>query len=136
MNNNYFYPFDNSIIDNINYDNNNLYGPYEGYLKGNLFNNLYEEYKDYRPASFRFKNEKEEALFNLNQISFAMHELNLYLDIYPNDSNYINKYCELEKTYNSLLTSYEKKYGPINVNGISNTTPFSWVTNSFPWEVK
>ena len=47
--------------------NNTLYGPYEGYIKGNLFKNLYEEYKDYQPAKLLPKSEEEEALLNLNQ---------------------------------------------------------------------
>ncbi len=125
MNNNY-----------LNYqNNNNLYGPYEGFIKGNLFKNLYNEYKNYKPINPNINSEKEELLFNLDQICFAMHELNLYLDVYPNDQNYLNLYTEYENTYNKLLYSYEQKYGPINVNNINDTTPFSWVNTKFPWEV-
>ena len=81
--------------------NNALYGPYEGYIKGNLFKNLYEEYKDYQPAKLLPKSEEEEALLNLNQMQFAMHEINLYLDVYPNDNAILNE-------YNNALKKYQK----------------------------
>ena len=136
MNNyNYFDPFNNYFInkDNIN---NTLFGTYEGYIKGNMFKNLYEQYKNYKPLNVSISNEKEEALFNLNQICFAMHELNLYLDVHPNDSSALNMFVNYENTYNNLLQEYQKKYGPINVNDVNGNTPFSWVGTNFPWEVK
>ncbi len=135
MNNyNYFNPFNNYFFNQEN-NQNNLFGPYEGYLKGNMFRNLYEQYKNYKPMNVSFNSEKEEALFNLNQIGFAMHDINLLLDINPNDSNMINQYVNYQNTYNNLLRDYEQKYGPINVDSISNSTPFSWVNTPFPWEV-
>lgn len=138
MNNyNYFDTFNETFMDQsqIN-NNNNLYGPYEGFLKGNLFKNLYEQYKKYKPASLKFNSLKEEALFNLNQIGFAMHELNLYLDVYPNNNNALNTFLNYKNMYNDLLKNYEEKYGPINVSSVNGNTPFSWVNTSFPWEVK
>ena len=32
---------------NMNYDNNNLFDPTEGFIKGNMFVNLYYPYKNY-----------------------------------------------------------------------------------------
>ena len=77
-------PQDNSYNNNQSI-NSNLYGPYEGFIKGNLFNNLYDPYKNYTPTRLVPKSEQEEALLNIDQVQFAMHELNLYLDNYPND---------------------------------------------------
>jgi spore coat protein JB len=115
---------------------NTLFGPYEGYIKGNMFRNLYEQYKNYKPSNVSFSSEKEEALFNLNQICFAMHDINLYLDVHPNDTNMLNMFVNYENTYNNLLKDYQEKYGPINVDSVNNNTPFTWVTTNFPWEVK
>lgn len=145
MNNyNYFDPFNNylmsqeSMNNNFNFnskDNNNLFGPYEGYLKGNMFRNLYDPYKNYKPASINITNSQEEALFNLNQIQFAMHDLNLYLDIFPNDRDMINRFSYYKNTYNTLLKQYEDQYGPLIINSVKDTTPFEWVKDNFPWEV-
>lgn len=144
MNNyNYFDPFNNYLMSQENMNNNNsnsnsnntLFGPYEGYLKGNMFRNLYDPYKNYKPANVNITNSQEEALFNLNQIQFAMHDLNLYLDVYPNDKDIINKFSHYKNTYNTLLKQYQDQYGPINVNSVKDTAPFEWVNDNFPWEV-
>ena len=134
--NNYNYNYNDSFNNYSMYQNNNLFGPYEGYLKGNLFKDLYEQYNNYKPATLKPTSEKEQELFNLNQIHFAMHDLNLYLDVFPNDKEALSKFMEYENIYNELLENYEKKYGPINVNNTLGNTPFNWVNTSFPWEAK
>ena len=75
-------------------------------------------------------------LFNLDQISFAMHELNLYLDVYPDNASALNTFNNYKNIYDDLLKSYEDKFGPIEISGVNNQSPFTWVNQSFPWEVK
>ena len=133
MNNyNYFDTFNSPNYEIIN----NLYGAYEGYLKGNMFKNLYEQYKSYIPATISPENEQTQDLFNLNQIGFALHDINLYLDVYPNDDQMLNVFTKYKELYNDLLTKYENKYGALYVNKVSNQIPFEWEKTSFPWEVK
>ena len=139
MNNyNYYDTFSNSYANQNNQinDDSMLFGAYEGYLKGNLFKDLYEQYKNYTPATIRPTSEKEQELFNLNQVAFAMHDLNLYLDIYPNDRNMLNTFMEYQRMYKNILENYEQKYGPINVTDVDGNIPFSWESKNFPWEVK
>ena len=126
----------NNANNNLNNGSNMmLYGPYEGYVKGNLFRNLYDQYKSYRPMSLAPSSEREEALLNLNQIQFALHELNLYLDVYPNDANIMRQFVAYRNTYNDLLNQYENRYGALNVNSTSlNSVPFGWVDQTWPWE--
>ncbi len=126
----------NNTNNNLNNGSNMmLYGPYEGYVKGNLFRNLYDQYKSYRPMSLAPSSEREEALLNLNQIQFAMHELNLYLDVYPNDANIMRQFVAYRNTYNDLLNQYENRYWALNVNSTSlNSVPFGWVDQTWPWE--
>ena len=57
-----------------------LYSPEEGYMKGNLFPELYDQYKNYQPVILRAKDEQSKLLLELSAVSFASHELNLYLD--------------------------------------------------------
>ena len=136
MNYNYYEPFDNYNIPTNQNNTDSLFGSYEGYLKGNLFKNLYNEYKNYKPSIIKINSDKEELLFNLNQICFAMHELNLYLDVYPNNKQILDLYSNYQSTYNDLLNTYQEKYVPINTNSIKNSVPFSWVNTNFPWEVE
>ena len=137
MNNyNYFNDFYREYpqIGNKDY-NTNLYSPTEGYLKGNLFSNLYSEYKNYRPQKLMARNEQEKLLYELESISFAAHELNLYLDLNPNDTSMLMLFKDYEEKCKKLTSEYENKYGPLSVSEVNSTKEFTWV-NNWPWEVK
>ncbi len=123
---------------NSNYQNNkndlNLFNPYEGYLKGNAFKNEYKPYKDYKVAKISINNEKDEMLLNIGEYSFMMHDLNLYLDVHPNDKEALNSFIMYRNKVNELITKYERKYGPLCVKGIiDNNVPFAWVNKMWPW---
>ena len=118
----------------MNNNTNNLFTPSEGYLKGNMFKNLYDPFMNYMPIKPVINDAREEALFNLGQVHFAMHEANLYLDNFPNDKVMLNKFNEWRKTYEQMLNDYQSKYGPLEITGSYMTnTPFAWSNNAFPW---
>lgn len=117
-------------------DKNNidLFNPYEGYLKGNAFKNEYKPYKDYKVAKLNINSEKEELLTAIGESSFMMHDLNLYLDVHPEDMDALNKFSMYREKTNQLITNYERKYGPICVKGdVPNRIPFAWEENNWPW---
>ena len=116
--------------------NNNLFNPYEGYLKGNLFQNLYDSYKNLKPLNIPVKNERDELLLNVGQLSFARHELNLLLDNYPNDSNTLNLFNKYRELESNAVNNYERRFGPLNItsNDMENI-PFKWESDKWPWEV-
>lgn len=131
-------PMFNNGMDNTNNNNmsniTNLFSPNEGYVKGNMFRNLYDPFMNYRPNELKPRNEQESALFNLSWMHFAMHETNLYLDNFPNDRAMLNKFNEFRASYEKLLNDYQSKYGPLEVTSPYMTnTPFAWSSNSFPW---
>ncbi len=117
--------------------NNNLdlFSPYEGYIKGNLFKNLYQEYKNYRPSRLNVNSEKMEMLVNIGQMGFASHELNLYLDNYPNNRKALDLFNKYSNMTNKLIKEYENKYGPLTVGEINEDVPFNWENEKWPWEV-
>ena len=119
----------------VNGKNNlNLYNPYEGYLRGNAYKDEYKPYKNYKVAKLNINSEKEEMMINIGQYSFMMHDLNLYLDVHPNDIDALNKFNEYRNKVNELITNYEGKYGPISVKGnILNNVPFAWEEKNWPW---
>lgn len=121
--------------DNAMDNNEALYGPYEGYIKGNLFSSLYIPYKNYKPRKITPRNQYEEDLLNLNQIQFAHHELNLLLDNYPDDKEILDLFNRYRQKFLELLKNFESKYGPVTV--ISNDfkdIPWSWDNEPWPWE--
>ena len=127
----------NDMNQNMNMTTNqNLASPYEGFIRGNLYNNLYQQYKNYRPQRLVPNNEQAELLLNVNQTTFAAHEIRLYLDNYPNDTNMINLFNQYQKQASDAIKAYEKKYGPILQDSPSETNKFSWQAYSWPWEVE
>ena len=75
--NNYGFPdmnvISNTFLQPTNQNNNtnqNIAEAYEGFIRGNLFNNLYDQYKNYRPTKLVPDNEQAELLLNVDQLTF------------------------------------------------------------------
>ena len=130
MNNN-FYP----NMNNMN-QNTNLFNPKEGFEKGNIFENLYSEYKNYKPQNLRARSEQERKLLEIQTIGFMTHDLNLYLDIHPTDQSMLMLFNDYRRKKEELVREYEKQYGPMTIGseGMDSQT-FEWENTSWPWEV-
>ena len=126
----------NQVMNNANSKNKDgLAEPYVGFSRGNMFDNLYYEYKTYRPQKLNPQNEREYALLLVQMYGFAAHDLGLYLDINPNDTDAIAKRSEFIKMYNEALVNYENAYGPITKNSeMLNSMPWAWDSKKWPWE--
>ena len=122
-----------NVYDKMN--NNNSINPKEGYLRGNLFDNLYDPYKNYKYGMLNPTNKKEELLFNILMYKFALVELDLYLDTHPRDSKMINLYDQYLTEEKKLCKEYEKNYGPLTLNGENlGTNSWNWIKSPWPWE--
>ena len=74
MNNN-FYEIPNDWYNEFNnnfMNNTNLSEPKNGFLRGNLFNNLYDPYKNYKYRELKPNNKREELLYNILMYNFAL----------------------------------------------------------------
>ena len=116
-----------------NAQNNNLFNPNEGFLKGNLFKDLYSPYKNYQPAELTPRNEQEKSLYELSAVAFAAHELNLYLDLHPEDQSMFLLFSDYQEKANRLMEEYERKYGPLTINS-EGMKSFNWASTNWPWE--
>ena len=125
-------------FNNFNYNNKNsttLYNPYNGLIRGNLFKNLYDPYKNKEPYEIKPMNEQANLLTKLDALAFAMIDLNLYLDVYPNDNEKISLYSQYMREKEALLKEYESKYGPITLNSnVLNSFPWAWNNMPWPWD--
>lgn len=114
---------------------NKFVSPSEGFLRGNMEAGTYLPYKNMTYLRPNVLNERERALYQIQEMAFAAHDINLYLDTHPNDSNAIRLYNEYNKQEKMLSDAYERKYGPINLSdneGLS-MTPWSWINEPWPW---
>ena len=139
---NYNYPpnfyFDGNNLRNYqnnNYQNDNLFNPYEGLIRGNLFKNIYDPYKNQKPYTIKPMNNQAKMLTDIDSLEFALIDLNLYLDIYPDDKNTIALFNKYRNEQNELLNEYQNKYGPILLNSDAlNNMTWMWDNNPWPWE--
>lgn len=153
LNNNYndmnFMTDPNNMIYDMNYQNaftntfmipntsnNNILDTKLGFKRGNIFNNLYDEYKNYKPQELKANSEREDLLLQIDEQRFAMIEINLYLDLYPNDKSALSKFNTYLKKEKELVTLYESKYGPLTIGSPVQTNNWLWDNSPWPWEVQ
>lgn len=109
--------------------------PGDGFLRGNMEISSYIPYENMTYLKPNTVNERQRALYQIQEMAFAAHDINLYLDTHPNDSNAIRLYNEYNKQERMLNDAYERKYGPIDLSdneGLS-MTPWSWIKEPWPW---
>ncbi len=123
------------MFPNMPNQNNMLENPKDGFEKGNMFSNLYNSYKSYQPTNLKPKTEQEKLLYNLLAISFSTHELNLYLDLHPEDQSMVTLFNDYKNKKEKLTKEYEEKYGPLTVCTMNqNAENFNWTNSPWPWE--
>lgn len=125
-----------SFNNNQNMVNKNKFlSPREGFLRGNMEAGTYIPYKNMTYLNPQINSERQSDLYKLQEMAFAAHDINLYLDTHPNDANAIKLYNEYNKQEKMLNDQYERKYGPVDLSdteGLS-MTPWAWIENPWPW---
>ena len=78
---------------------------------------------------------KMELMQRINQYSFAVDEVLLFLDTHPYDMEamkYFQKYRALRQ---EAIQDYSKYYAPLLVDyAVCDKSPWSWVNEPWPWE--
>ena len=116
---------------------NHLYDAYEGFIRGNMFPDLYNQYKVQRPFDVEPMNEQARLLTNIDSLCFAAHDLNLYLDTHPQDRDMIELFNQYRVESNKALQQYESQFGPLFVDSeASMNCPWAWNQSPWPWENK
>ena len=122
----------NDMIDTKNI-NTELVSVKDGFLKGNMFKNEYKPYKDLTFLNIIPKNEREAKLLNVMQYEFAVNDLNLYLDIHPEDKNMLNILEKMIEELNEAKEEYINNYGSLNVCD-TNGEKFDWIDSPWPFD--
>lgn len=118
-----------------NENTNTLYDPYNGLIRGNLFKNLYDPYKKEEPYEIKPMNEQAELLTSIDALDFAMIDLNLFLDVNPNNQEAIKLFNQYREQKERLTKEYENKFGPITLDSDSlNSYPWAWNDMPWPWD--
>ena len=141
MNNNYYNIPENwynnftNQFDIYNDNEKNLTTPKIALERGNLFNNLYNQYKNYQYYNLKATNKKEELLYNILKYKFAMNDIELYLDVYPKDQNMINLYNKYLNEEKKICNEYEKNFGALTLDSdYLKENNWVWLQSNWPWE--
>ncbi len=77
---------------------------------------------------------KREALLKkLSTYQFAAHDLQLYLDSHPDDSETIEKMNRFKEQAQQLKAQYEQSYGPLTKRATDRNN-WNWIKAPWPWE--
>ena len=118
-----------------NYKDNPTYDIYDGYIRGNMFKGLYKPYKKNEPFDIKPMNEQAELLTYIDALCFAMIDLDLYLDVNPNDTEMIKLYNKYRNEKETYTDEYESKFGPLTLSSKAlERYPWSWINMPWPWD--
>lgn len=70
----------------------------------------------------------------IRAVDFALYEVILYLDVYPNSCDALETYQKLRLERDTLHREYEENFGPITAFGNESATSWDWMTKPEPWE--
>ena len=119
---------------NFNRDTNIL-EPMEGFLRGNMFKNEYKPYKNLTYFKLNATSEKEKMLLKIMALSFAINDLNLYLDLHPENKEMFNLFKKYIEEKEVLCNEYERIYGPLEITG-DKGNKYNWLDSPWPWDNK
>jgi len=121
------------LEDNVSLDNRNFLSAKEGFLRGNIFRNEYKPYKNLTYIDVKPRNDREAKLYNVMCYAHAITDMNLYLDVHPEDTRALNYLKELIKEEEIAKKEYISSYGPLNICDVKGNK-FEWIDNPWPWE--
>lgn len=114
---------------------NNFLEPKEALILGNTFFDMYEPYKNYKPREIVANTEKEKLMLRIRELSHVVGDLNLYLDLCPDDKDTYNLFKKYVTELNELSCLYSEKYEVLELNKDVNGS-YTWESGIWPWEVK
>ena len=87
----------------------------------------------------RMQNSTREVLLKrINEVSFAVSDILLFLDTHPDCQEALAFYQKNVAIRKEALAEYARLYGPLTIDTADDTCSRSWewVQQPFPWEVK
>lgn len=81
-------------------------------------------------------NSREELLEKVNTASFAVNELNLFLDTHPQCAEALEQFRDALCRRQEALEEYAQRYGALNIDGMKDAQCWSWINHPWPWELE
>ena len=84
----------------------------------------------------RTQPDRRSLLKEINECSFAVNDMLLYLDTHPCDEAALSYFMEHKNRRAAVLKEYAKYYGPLTIDTADDeaSESFLWVETPWPWE--
>lgn len=79
-------------------------------------------------------NERHDLLCAIQKYSFALYDLQLYLDTHPNCTEAIQTFKKYKAMKLAAEEQFVRLYGPITACQSDMDNEWNWVQNPWPWE--
>lgn len=70
----------------------------------------------------------------INEVSFAVTDILLYLDTHPDDTDAIAFFDYYNTERQKALELYAEEYTPLTLDNVHESSHWYWVTDPWPWE--
>ena len=79
---------------------------------------------------------QKQLLQEINEVSFAVNDILLYLDTHPCDEKAMKFYKDNASRRQELMKLYAREFGPLTVDDAleSDDNIWKWMEQPFPWE--
>ena len=79
---------------------------------------------------------REDLVNLINEASFAVDDVKLYLDTHPCDREAMEYFCKYSRMRNEALKEYAENYGPLTVDTVIYSDPekWNWTNEPWPWQ--
>lgn len=79
---------------------------------------------------------RRELMNQINQVSFMVNDIQLYLDTHPCDAEALEAFRKYSQLRNQALREYARQYGPLTIDTAAEscTDRWNWINEPWPWQ--
>ena len=79
---------------------------------------------------------RRQLMEHINQVSFAVDDVKLYLDTHPCDQEALAYFHEMSRQRNRALKEYAACYGPLTIDSMDESCGdrWNWINEPWPWQ--
>ena len=79
-------------------------------------------------------NGQDAMLRKVDEYSFMVTELQLFLDTHPDNASAYAALVEAIESRKQAVRDYENHYGPLTIDSHRNRCGYDWLATPWPWE--
>lgn len=80
--------------------------------------------------------DRKQLLKQIQEISFTVNDLNLYLDTHPTDQDALTAFSQAMNQRKQLMETFGSQYEPLTIDcvNLDGKDHFTWTDGPAPWE--